>query len=26
VPELTDEMVERADLYDGGKLIRRGRR
>jgi uncharacterized protein (DUF4415 family) len=25
VPELTDEMVERADLYHGGKLIRRGR-
>ena len=25
VPELTDEMFERADLYQGGKLIRRGR-
>ena len=25
VPELTDEMAERADLYQGGKLIRRGR-
>ncbi|HTB03275.1 MAG TPA: BrnA antitoxin family protein [Bradyrhizobium sp.] len=25
VPELTEEMVERADLYRGGKLIRRGR-
>jgi uncharacterized protein (DUF4415 family) len=25
VPELTDEMFERADLYHGGKLIRRGR-
>jgi hypothetical protein len=25
VPELTDEMVERADLYHGDKLIRRGR-
>jgi uncharacterized protein (DUF4415 family) len=25
VPELTDEMAERADLYHGGKLIRRGR-
>src|SRR5258707_10753237 len=25
VPELTDEMFERADLYEGGKLIRRGR-
>jgi hypothetical protein len=23
VPELTDEMFERADLYHGGKLIRR---
>ena len=25
VPELTDEMFARADLYQGGKLIRRGR-
>ena len=25
IPELTDEMAERADLYRGGKLIRRGR-
>jgi uncharacterized protein (DUF4415 family) len=25
VPELTDEMAERADLYHGAKLIRRGR-
>jgi uncharacterized protein (DUF4415 family) len=25
VPELTDEMFERADLYQGCKLIRRGR-
>jgi uncharacterized protein (DUF4415 family) len=25
VPELTEEMVERADLYHGGRLIRRGR-
>jgi uncharacterized protein (DUF4415 family) len=25
VPELTDEMVKRADLYHGDKLIRRGR-
>jgi uncharacterized protein (DUF4415 family) len=25
VPELTEESFERADLYDGGKLIRRGR-
>jgi uncharacterized protein (DUF4415 family) len=25
IPELTDEMVERADLYHGSKLIRRGR-
>ena len=25
VPELTDELFERGDLYDGGKLIRRGR-
>jgi hypothetical protein len=25
VPELTDEMMERADLYHGDKLIRRGR-
>jgi hypothetical protein len=24
VPELTDEMAERADLYHGSKLIRRG--
>lgn len=25
IPELTDEWFERADLYHGGKLIRRGR-
>src|SRR6202049_401822 len=25
VPELTDEMAERPSLYQGGKLIRRGR-
>ena len=25
IPELTDEMAERADLYQGGMLIRRGR-
>ena len=25
VPELTEEMAEHADLYHGGKLIRRGR-
>jgi hypothetical protein len=25
VPELTEEMAERADLYHGGKMIRRGR-
>jgi uncharacterized protein (DUF4415 family) len=25
VPELTEEMAERADLYKGGRLIRRGR-
>jgi uncharacterized protein (DUF4415 family) len=25
VPELTDEMAERADLYRGAKLFRRGR-
>jgi uncharacterized protein (DUF4415 family) len=25
IPELTEEMVERADLYHGDKLIRRGR-
>jgi uncharacterized protein (DUF4415 family) len=25
VPELTDEMAERADLYHGARLIRRGR-
>ena len=25
VPELTDEMFERGNLYQGGKLIRRGR-
>jgi uncharacterized protein (DUF4415 family) len=25
VPELTDEMFERGDLYQGDKLIRRGR-
>ncbi|KAB0682551.1 BrnA antitoxin family protein [Aureimonas leprariae] len=24
-PEWTDEMFERADLYEGGRLIRRGR-
>src|SRR5262245_11505310 len=24
-PELTDEMIERADLYHGDKLVRRGR-
>jgi hypothetical protein len=24
-PEWTDEMFERADLYHGGKLVRRGR-
>ena len=24
-PELTDDMLDRADLYQGGKLIRRGR-
>lgn len=24
-PELTDEQLARADLYEGGKLIRRGR-
>ena len=24
-PEWTDEMFERADLYDGEKLVRRGR-
>ncbi len=23
IPELTDEMLDRADLYQGGKLIRR---
>jgi hypothetical protein len=23
-PELTDEMFQRADLYNGGRLIRRG--
>jgi uncharacterized protein (DUF4415 family) len=25
VPELTDESFERADIYHGGKLVRRGR-
>ena len=25
IPELTDDWFERADLYKGGKLIRRGR-
>jgi uncharacterized protein (DUF4415 family) len=25
VPELTEEMIERGDLYQGGRLIRRGR-
>jgi hypothetical protein len=25
VPELTEEMIERGDLYHGAKLIRRGR-
>jgi len=25
IPELTDEWFRRADLYEGGKLIRRGR-
>lgn len=25
IPELTDEWFERADLYKGGKLVRRGR-
>jgi uncharacterized protein (DUF4415 family) len=25
IPELTDEWFKRADLYDGGKLIKRGR-
>jgi len=25
IPELTDEWFERADLYKGGKLIKRGR-
>lgn len=25
VPELTDDMAERADLYQGGRLVRRGR-
>ncbi len=24
-PELTDEFFQRADLYQGGKLVRRGR-
>lgn len=24
-PELTDEWFQRADLYEGGKLLRRGR-
>ncbi len=26
IPELTDEWFEQADLYHGGRLIRRGRR
>ena len=25
IPELTDEWFERADLYEGGKLVSRGR-
>lgn len=25
IPELTDEMIARADLYENGELIRRGR-
>jgi uncharacterized protein (DUF4415 family) len=25
IPEITDEVLERADLYHGDKLIRRGR-
>ena len=25
IPELTDEMVARSDLYENGRLIRRGR-
>ncbi len=25
IPELTDDHFERADLYEGGKLVRRGR-
>lgn len=25
IPELTDEQLARADLYIGGKLVRRGR-
>ena len=25
VPELTEDMIERGDLYHGGRLIRRGR-
>jgi uncharacterized protein (DUF4415 family) len=25
IPELTDEWFKRADLYEGGKLIKRGR-
>ncbi len=25
LPELTDEMLDRADFYIGGKLVRRGR-
>jgi uncharacterized protein (DUF4415 family) len=25
IPELTDEWFRRADLYEGGKLVRRGR-
>jgi len=26
IPELTDEWFRRADIYEGGKLVRRGRR
>ncbi len=26
IPELTDEWFEQADLYEGGRLVRRGRR
>jgi len=25
IPELTDEMIERADFFVGGKLVRKGR-